>query len=119
MGFGVRTSVSSAVKNVFTDNLSRKNFEILWNEMQMQGKKILVGNIYIPPGNENHLHIQDMELEKQKGENIPLIGDFSSRNKIWDKNANDNSRMDPNLKTLLTVMVSTSPQTRTSPKNNL
>ena len=55
-----------------------------------RGKKILVGNIYIPPGNENHLHIQDMELEKQKDENIPLIGDFSSRNKIWDKNANDN-----------------------------
>ena len=34
-----------------------------------------------------------MELEKHKGENILLIGDFNSRNKTWDRNANNNSRM--------------------------
>ena len=34
-----------------------------------------------------------MELEKQKGKNILLIGDFNSRNKTWDRNANNNSRM--------------------------
>ena len=34
-----------------------------------------------------------MELEKQKDENILLIGDFNSRNNIWDRNANNNSRM--------------------------
>ena len=34
-----------------------------------------------------------MELEKHKGENILLIGDFNSRNKIWDRNTNNNSRM--------------------------
>ena len=56
-------------------------------------KKALVGNIYIPPGNENYLHILDVELEKHKGENILLIGDFNSRNKIWDRNTNHNSRM--------------------------
>ena len=33
-------------------------------------EKTLVRNIYIPPGNENHLHILDMELEKHKSENI-------------------------------------------------
>ena len=31
-----------------------------------------------------------MELEKHKGENILLIGDFNSRNKIWDRNTNNN-----------------------------
>ena len=36
-------------------------------------EKNLVGKIYIPPGNENHLHILDMEMEKQKGENILLL----------------------------------------------
>ena len=55
--------------------------------MQIQGKKTHVGNIHIPPGNENHLHILDMELEKHKDENIILIGDFNSRN------TNNNSRM--------------------------
>ena len=56
-------------------------------------KKALVGNIYIPPGNENYLHILDVELEKHKGENILLIGDFNSRNKIWERNANNNRRI--------------------------
>ena len=51
-------------------------------------EKTLVGSFYIPPGNENHLHILDMELEKHKDGNIFLIRDFNSRNKIWDRNAN-------------------------------
>ena len=34
-----------------------------------------------------------MELEKHKDENILLIGDLNSRNNIWDRNANNNSRM--------------------------
>ena len=33
-----------------------------------------------------------MELEKQS-ENILLIGDFNRRNKLWDRNAKNNSRM--------------------------
>ena len=56
-------------------------------------EKTLVRNIYIPLGNENHLHILDIELEKHNGENILLIRDFNSRNKIWDRNANNNSSM--------------------------
>ena len=66
MGFGVGTQVSSAQKNVFREDLSHKDLEIIWNEMQIQGKKTPVGNIYIPPGNENNLHILDVELEKHK-----------------------------------------------------
>ena len=93
MGFGVGTLVSSAQKNVFREDLSHKDLEIISNEMQIQGEKTIIGNIYIPPGIENDLHILDMELEKNKGENILLIGDFNSRNKIWDRNTNNNSRM--------------------------
>ena len=52
VGFGVGTLVSSAQKNVFREDLSHKDLEIIWNEMQIQGKKVPVGNIYIPPGNE-------------------------------------------------------------------
>ena len=52
MGFGVGTLVSSAQKNVFREDLSHKDLEIIWNEMQIQGEKVPVGNIYIPPGNE-------------------------------------------------------------------
>ena len=38
MGFGVGALVSSAQKNIFRENLSH-NLEIIWNEMQIQGKK--------------------------------------------------------------------------------
>ena len=74
MGFGVGTLVSSGQKNVFREDLPHKDLEIIWNEVQIYGKKTLVGNIYIPPGNENHLHILDMELEKHKVENTPNRG---------------------------------------------
>ena len=73
-------------------SLTHKDLDIIWNEMQIQGEKTLVGNINIPPGNENHPHILDMELEKHKGENILLIGDFN-RNKVWNRSASNNSRM--------------------------
>ena len=87
------TLVSSGQKYIFLDDLSHKDLEIKWNKMQIQGKKTLVGNIYIPPGNENHLHILDIEMEKHKGENILLTGDFNSRNKKWNANANNNSKV--------------------------
>ena len=44
------TLVSSAQKNVFREDLSHKDLEIISNEMQIQGEKTIVGNIYIPPG---------------------------------------------------------------------
>ena len=88
MGFGVGTLVSSAPKKCFQrgslTQVARDHMERNANTRE----KTLVGSIYIPPRNENHLHILDMELEKRKDENILLIRDFNSRKKIWDRNAN-------------------------------
>ena len=92
MGFGVGTLVSSAQK-MFSETISHTRTQRSYGMKCKYKGKTLVGNIYIPPGNENHLHILVMELEKHKGENILLIGDFNSRNKIWDRNTNHNSRM--------------------------
>ena len=65
------------------------DLELVWNEMQIQGAKTLVGNIYITPGNENHLHKLDMELEKA----ILLVRDFNYRNTLWDKHIKRNTKM--------------------------
>ena len=92
-GFGVGTLVSQQQKNVFRDDLSGPDSERAWNEMQIQGTETLVGNIYIPPGNENHLHKLDMELEKHKGKAILLVGDFNCRNALWDKHIKRNTKM--------------------------
>ena len=39
--FGVGTLVSSAQKHIFREDLSHKDLEIKWKEMQIQGKKTL------------------------------------------------------------------------------
>ena len=45
-----------------------------------------------------------MELKNHKGENILLIGDFNSRNKILDRNIAIIAEWASYLKTLLIVM---------------
>ena len=92
-GFGVETLVSQQQKNVFHDDLSGSDLELVWNKTQIQGTETLAGNIYITPGNENHLHKLDMELEKHKGKAILLIGDFNCRNTLWDKHIKRNTKM--------------------------
>ena len=92
MGFGVGTFVSNCIKNVFRDDINT-DLELIWNEMQIKGKTVLIGNIYISPHNVDQLHKLDIELEKRKGENIILLGDFNSRNKTWDKNVGRNTKM--------------------------
>ena len=47
--------------------------------MKVEGKVVLIGNIYIAPGNENQLHRLDNELEQHKDKSILLSN-------IWDKN---------------------------------
>ena len=54
--------------------------------MKIEGKVVLIGNIYITPGNENQLHRLDNELEQHKDKSILLVGDFDSRSNTWDKN---------------------------------
>ena len=91
MGFGVETLVLR--QDIFRrGSLTQGPINQMERKANAREKR-LVGNIYILPGNENHLHILDMELEIHQGENILLIGDFNSRNKIWERNANNNRRI--------------------------
>ena len=60
-----------------------------WNANTRE--KTLVRNIYIPLGNENYLHILDIELEKHKGENVLLTGYLIAETQ-YGTNANNNSR---------------------------
>ena len=84
---------STATKNVFRDDLPGADLELVWNEIQIQGTETLVANIYTLPGNENHLHKLDMELEKNKGKAILLVGDFNCRNTPCSKHIKRNTKM--------------------------
>ena len=66
MGFGVGTRIPNDIKNVFRD-FSNDSLELLWNEIEIQGQQVLIGNVYIPLNMESHLHLLNKELEKHRG----------------------------------------------------
>ena len=56
--------------------LNKWQFRVVWSEMKTEGKVVLIGNIYIAPGNENQLHHLDNELEQHKEKSILLVKGF-------------------------------------------
>ena len=86
--YNIYTEIKIVVstKNVFRVNLTNDNLESVWSEMKTEGKVVLIGNIYIAPGNENQLHSLDNELEQHKEKSILLVGDFNSCSNTWGKN---------------------------------
>ena len=70
MGFGVGTLIPNDIKNVFREDLSNVSLEPLWNEIEIQGQKVLIGNLYISPNMESHLHLLNKELKKHKEKKI-------------------------------------------------
>ena len=69
-GFGVGTLIPIPPKNVFRDDYINNDLEIIWNEMYFQNKDILIGNMYITPGNKNQQKIQDKGLERWNEKNF-------------------------------------------------
>ena len=100
-GFGVATLIPTSVKNVFRDDLTNDNLESVWSEMKIEGKVVLIGNIYIAPGNENQLHRLDNELEQHKDKSILLVGDFNSCSNTWDKNIRQSNKMGKTLEDII------------------
>ena len=39
--------------------------KLIWNGLEIQGQKVLIGNINIPPNMKSHLYMLNKELEKQ------------------------------------------------------
>ena len=100
-GFGVATLIPTSVKNVFRDDLTNDNLESVWSEMKIEGKVVLIRNIYIAPGNENQLHRLDNELKQHKDKSILLVGDFNSCSNTWDKNIRQSNKMGKTLEDII------------------
>ena len=43
---------------------------------------MLIGNIYVPPNNEEQLHTLDKVLGSIKSETVISLGDFNARNTV-------------------------------------
>ena len=68
-GFGVGTLIPISTKNVFRDDYINNDLEIIWNEMSIQNKDILIGNIDMSHKETNQLKILDKELERPRKKN--------------------------------------------------
>ena len=86
VGAGVGRLIPISTKNVFRDDYINNDLEIIWNEINIQNKDTIIGIIYITPGNKNQLKILDKQLERHRGKNIILLGDFNSRSNTSSKN---------------------------------
>ena len=65
-GLGAATLISNDIKNLFREDFSNDSLELLWNEIEIQGQQVLIGNVYIPLNMESHLHLLNKELEKHR-----------------------------------------------------
>ena len=45
----------------------KNDLGIIWNQMNIQNKDVLIGNIYVAPGDGNQLKILEKELERRRG----------------------------------------------------
>ena len=69
--------------------------------MKIEGKVVLIRNIYIAPGNENQLHRLDNELKQHKDKSILLVGDFNSRSNTWDEYFRQSNKMAKTLEDII------------------
>ena len=66
-------------------NNIQSNLEAIWNLVEINGKQILMGNVYIPPDSKM-LHKFELEPEKCNDFPLLLLAEFNTRPPIWDKN---------------------------------
>ena len=66
---------------------------MVWTELEINAKRVLIGNIYIPSNKIEQIHVLDRFLEDQIDKAIIILGDFNVRNTLWDKHINQNNKM--------------------------
>ena len=74
LGCGVGTLIPYNMQNIFRDDLIRNDLEIVWNETHIEGKKVFIRNVYVPPKNvEQLLCIFNEALEKLRSKDLIII----------------------------------------------
>ena len=58
---------------------------MVWSELEINARRVLIGNIYIPPNKIEQIPVLDRFLEDQRDKAIIILGDFNARNPLRDK----------------------------------
>ena len=93
LGYGVGTLLPYNMQNVFRNDLIRNDLEMVWIKIHIEGKKVVIGNMYVPPKNVEQLYILDEVSEKLRSKDLMIIEDFNARNSVWDKHCKSSSKL--------------------------
>ena len=74
------TFVHPKLEKVFREDLYNDDIEAIWDEFEFNNETITLGNFYIPPKDYDQL------LLKVRNSNAIILGDFNSRNLLWEDN---------------------------------
>ena len=85
-GYGVATFIHPKLKKVFREDLYNDDIEAIWDEFEFNNETITLGNFYIPPKDYDQLLHVDNQLLKVSNPNAIILGDFNSRNLLWEDN---------------------------------
>ena len=73
----VGTILTNTPKNVFRQDLINQDLEMVWSELEINAKRVFIGNIYIPPNKTEQIHVLDRFLEDQGDKAIIIFGDLT------------------------------------------
>ena len=93
-GYGVGKFLTNTTKNVFRKDLINQT------ELEINAKRVLIRNIYIPQYKIEQIHVLDKFLEDQ---GIIILVDFNAQNNLWGKHINKNKKMGIPLEELIQI----------------
>ena len=72
LGYGFLRFLPNTTKSVFRQNMINQDLEMVWTELKINAKRVLIGNIYIPPKKTEQIHVLDRLLEDQRDKAIMI-----------------------------------------------
>ena len=59
---------------MFRQDLINQDLEMVWTDLETNAKRVLIGNIYIPPNKIEQIHVLDRFLEDQRDKAVIIFG---------------------------------------------
>ena len=72
LGYGFLRFLPNTTKNLFRQDLINQDLEMVWTELKINAKRLLIGNIYTPPSKTEQIHVLDRLLEDQRGKTVMI-----------------------------------------------
>ena len=87
-GGGVAIITRKNVKTVPLKEYDTDGLEAVWADVKVGNVRTVIGSVYIPPGDDNALHLLDDVIERilLTYDHLLIGMDANSRNVIWDDN---------------------------------